>query len=198
MKNTALSRHIGFVALGCGLSAALLYAVMIGVTLAQLEAVSGHVPFDMRPLGYRPAEAATLLDALGGAGRAYYVSRQIPLDMLYPALLALTLIATIHWFGQRLPTSRIVRLGMVLSVASAMLDYVENAGIAAMIWCWPELPAPLVHAASTATIAKSALTTSAVLLTVFIGLLWARRAGAGIGPRAREAMSSASGARKDC
>jgi hypothetical protein len=80
---------------------------------------------------------------------------------------------------------------MVLSVATDMLDYVENAGIAAMIWCWPEVPAPLVLAASTVTIAKSALTTSAVLLTVFIGYLWARR------PRAIVATSPVSQARKD-
>jgi len=182
MNSTLLSRHTGFVAVGCGLIAAVIYVLMISVTLAHIETVSGHVPFDMRPLGYRPADAATLLEALGVEGRAYYLSRQIPLDTLYPATLALTLVATIYWFGQRIPNSKLVRLGMVLSVSSALFDYVENIGIAAMIWNWPEASVPLVYAASTATIAKSALTTLAVLLVLIIGFLWARFPKAEIGP----------------
>ena len=142
---------------------------MINVTLSHIEAVSGHVPFDMRPFGYSSTEAAGLLEALGVEGRAYYLSHQIALDTLYPAMLALTLIATICWFGQRMPNRILVRFGIALSVGSALFDYLENLGIAAMIWNWPEVSVPLVFAASTATIIKSALTTLAVLLTLLAG-----------------------------
>jgi len=51
MIHTVLSRYIGFAALGCGLIATVIYVLMISVTLAHIEAVSGQVPFDMRPLG---------------------------------------------------------------------------------------------------------------------------------------------------
>ena len=63
MTNGILSRHIGVIAIGCGLIGTSIYLLMIKVTLARIEAVSGHVPFDMRPLGYGPADAATLLGA---------------------------------------------------------------------------------------------------------------------------------------
>lgn len=169
------ARHLGLAATGFGLAAATVYYLMITVTLSHLEAISGHVPFDMRPLGYGPQDAAALLEGLGAEGRSYYLTRQIPLDTIYPALLALTLVAMICWLGRRIPNSRLVRIGVALSVGSALFDYVENLGIIAMIWSWPDASAPLVHAVSTATIFKSALTSFAVLLTLCMGFVWMRK-----------------------
>lgn len=183
MTNGYFSKHIGKVAVGAGVLGASIYFLMINVTLARIEAVSGHVPFDMRPLGYSPTEAATLLEALGAEGRAYYLSHQIALDTVYPAMLALTLIATIRWFGQRMPNRKLVRFGIALSVASALSDYVENLGIAAMIWGWPEISVTLVYAASSATILKSASTTLAVLLTLLVGFCWTRLSVSGVRQR---------------
>src|SRR6056297_1869459 len=102
-------------------------------------------------------------------GRAYYLSHQIALDTIYPAMLTLTLIATICWFGQRIPNRKLVSFGIAVSVGSGLLDYIENLGIAAMIWNWPQVSVPLVYATSTATILKSALTTVAVLVTLLVG-----------------------------
>lgn len=174
MTNGNLSKHTGKVAVGSGLIGASIYFLMINITLAHLEAVSGHVPLDMRPLGYGPAEAAMLLEALGAEGRAYYLSHQIALDTLYPAMLALTLIATICWFGQRKANRTLVRFGIAFSVGCALFDYVENLGIAAMIWGWPEISVPLIYATSFATILKSVLTTLAVLLVLLVGVNWTR------------------------
>lgn len=182
MTNEILSKHIGLIAVGSGLMGASIYLLMINVTLAHIEAVSGHVPFDMRPFGYGSIEAATLLEALGVEGRAYYLSHQIALDTLYPFMLALTLIATICWFGQRMPNRRLVRFGIAISVGSALFDYVENLGIAAMIWSWPEISVPLVYATSSATVLKSALTTLAVLLTLLVVFNWTRLCEADIRP----------------
>ncbi|MEM9228732.1 MAG: hypothetical protein AAF826_13790 [Pseudomonadota bacterium] len=175
MTNRKLPRHIGMIAVGSGMIATLIYLLMINVTLAHIEMVSGHVPFDMRPLGYGPTEATTLLEALGEQGRKYYLSHQITLDTLYPALLALTLIATLCWFGQRMPNSRLLRFGIALSIGSALFDYVENLGIVAMIWSWPEVSVPLVYAVSTATILKSVSTTVAVLSILLVGFVWSRQ-----------------------
>ena len=182
MTTKILSKHIGVIAVGSGLIGASVYLLMIYVTLAHIEAVSGHVPFDMRPFGYGPTEAATLLEALGVEGRAYYLSHQIALDTLYPAMLTLTLIATICWFGQRMPNRNLVRFGVAISIGIALFDYVENLGIAAMIWSWPEVSVPLVFATSTATILKSAFTTVAVLLTLLVGFSWTRLSEADVRP----------------
>ena len=113
MTDRMLPKHVGIIAVGSGLIGASIYLLMINVTLAHIEMVSGHVPFDMRPFGYGPTEATTLLEALGMEGRKYYLSHQIPLDTLYPAILALTLIATICWFGQRIPNTKLLRFGVV-------------------------------------------------------------------------------------
>lgn len=169
------SRHAGRAAIGFGLIGTSLYLLMVNVTLAHIETRSGHRPFDMRPFGYRPSDAASLLDALGAEGRAYYLGRQIPLDTLYPAILALTLISAMCWFDRRIKSRRLVRLGILLAIGAALFDYAENLGIMVLIWSWPDHSAPLVHAASTASVLKSVLTTFAVLQTLLMGFLWARR-----------------------
>lgn len=176
MMNGYLPKHVGKIAIGAAMLAASVYLPMISVTLAHLEAVSGQVPFDMRPFGYSPTEAEMLLDGLGMVGREYYLSRQIPLDMLYPAFLALTLCSTIFWFGSRIPNRRFVHLGVTLSVGSALFDYIENLGIVAMLRIWPDVSGLIVYATSTATIFKSGLTTLAVSLALFTGFLWSRQA----------------------
>jgi hypothetical protein len=144
---------------------------MITVTLAHIQSVSGQVPFDMRPLGYGPQDAVALLEGLGAEGRNYYLSHQILLDTAYPALLALTLVSVMRWFGKSIPSHRFVRMGIVLSVGAALCDYSENLCIVAMILSWPDLSASLVYVSSVATIAKSVLTTAAVMFAIWIGVL---------------------------
>jgi hypothetical protein len=167
MLVSIFSAYPGRAAVGLGLFGAGLYLAMTGITLAHVEAVSGRAPFDMRPFGYGPAEAADLLETLGAQGRAYYLTRQIPLDTLYPAILALTLIAATAWARHGVPGDRQTRVVAVLAIAAAGFDYCENLGIAAMILSWPDLPDGLVRAASAATVAKSAATTAAASLLLF-------------------------------
>jgi len=168
------ARHFGTAAACFGGIGALIYVLMISVTLAQIEVVSGQVPFDMRPLGYNPQDAAALLEGLGDAGRRYYLSRQIPLDTAYPAVLALFLVSLMHWFGQWMPTRHLIRIGITISIGAALCDYSENLGIIAMIMRWPDLSVPLVYASSVATVAKSFLTTAAVTIAILIGAMAAR------------------------
>ena len=169
------TRHAGMVALCFGTLGALIYVLMITVTLAQIETISGRVPFDLRPLGYSPQDAALLLEGLGVEGRTYYLSHQIPLDTAYPALLALTLISLMRWCAQDAPTQTLVWVGIILAIAAALCDYAENLGIVVMILRWPDLSALIVHASSVATVAKSMLTTAAVIITVLIGFIAAKR-----------------------
>jgi len=157
------------------MTGASIYVVMITVTLAHLEAVSGQVPFDMRPFGYGPQDAATLLEGLGTDGRSYYLRHQIPLDTVYPALLALTLMSLMLWFAQALPAHRLVRIGIVLSGSIALFDYSENLAIVSMILSWPDLSVPVVHASSIATVAKSVSTTAGVIVAFLIGIVWAKQ-----------------------
>lgn len=155
-----------------GLAAGAVYGLMVGVTLARIESISGLRPFDMRPAGYSVEEARALLEALGPDGRRYYLTRQIPLDLVYPALMALFLISALAWAARVAPFARLVRAGVWLSVGAAAADYLENIGISLMILGWPEPPDRLIHAASLASVAKSGLTTVAACLV--LGLVGVR------------------------
>lgn len=168
------SMRMGTLTVCAGIIGALVYAVMIGVTLAHIQRVTGLVPFDMRPLGYSLQDAAQLLDALGEQGRGYYLKYQLPLDVVYPAMLAMTLGGAIVWFGRVMSGTKLVRIGVILSICSALFDYVENLCIGAMLLNWPDVPELLVQAASAATIAKSVATVLALLVTLFIGVIWVR------------------------
>lgn len=170
MTQIKTTRQYGRLAIAFGLAATCIYLVMINITLEYIEALTGLLPFDMRPGGYSPEEAGTLLNALGADGNRYYLTRQIPLDLIYPALMALTLVSILKWLEAKHVARMLTKIGVWLSIGAAAADYLENAGIVMMIFNWPEPSIYLVHAASIASIAKSGLTTLAVL-SVIIGLI---------------------------
>lgn len=173
MKMTIPTNQYGRQAALFGLAAAGFYLLMIFGTLAHIETLSGLRPFDMRPGGYSAEQANSLIDALGFSGRWYYLTRQIPLDLVYPALMALTLISIFKWLGSRDVSQKLVRIGSWFSIAAAIADYLENAGICLMILSWPEISANTVLAASVASIVKSGLTTTAVLIALLGVGTWA-------------------------
>jgi len=157
-------KHSGKPAIVFGLGAMMIYLVMVLGTLKHLTDLAVLLPFDLRPTGYSQVDAAMLLEALGVAGRQYYLTRQIPLDSLYPALLALTLISTLRWRASRFGPTLMTRTGVPLAILAATFDYLENLGIGLMLHGGAD--PTLVHAASTATMVKSALTTAAILVVV--------------------------------
>ena len=112
---------------------------------------------------------------MGEGGRSYYLTRQIPLDTVYPALLALTMVSMLRWLEKRDELSVLARIGIALSVGAALFDYGENLGIILIISGWPSISDILAHTTSTASIAKSFLTTSAVLALILVGTIQARQ-----------------------
>ena len=173
MKMTIPTKRYGRQAALFGLAAAGVYLLMIFVTLAHIETLSGLRPFDMRPGGYSAEQAKSLINALGSSGRRYYLTRQIPLDLVYPSLMALTLVSLLKWLGSRDVSQKLVRIGTWFSIAAAIADYLENTGICLMILSWPEISANTVLAASVASIVKSGLTTAAVLTVLLGAVFWA-------------------------
>lgn len=173
MKLMIPTKQYGRQAALFGLAASGFYLLMIFVTLAHIETLSGLRPFDMRPGGYSAELANSLINDLGPSGRRYYLTRQIPLDLVYPTFMALSLISLLKWLGSRDVSQKLVRIGTWFSIAAAIADYLENAGICLMILSWPEISANTVLAASVASIVKSGLTTTAVLIVLFSVGSWA-------------------------
>jgi hypothetical protein len=121
------------------------------------------------PMGYDESYARHLLDRLGEQGRRYYLTRQIPLDAIYPALLAIWLIALWRYLAVKVGlTAGWVRLVWLVPILVAVFDYAENFTVAGLILSYPDLDPNLVRVASGLTIAKSVL--SAVCFTAILGL----------------------------
>ena len=158
--------HSGKAAFLFGMGATIIYLVMVLGTLGHLTDLAGVLPFDLRPTGYSQVDTEGLLQALGEAGRQYYLTRQIPLDTLYPALLALTLISTLRWRAVRFGPTLMTRIGGPLAILAAAFDYLENLGISTMLLTGRESDPALIKAASIATILKSALTSVAILAVI--------------------------------
>lgn len=157
---------------GVLLAAGVVYAVMLTVTLPELTARSGGLPmFDLSPLGYDAAYAHTVLERLGSEGRQFYLFRQLPLDVAYPALLALSLAGLwrflLRWSGLETPGRGALAW---CAVAVAGLDYAENAAVAAMLLSFPDESAALVGLASAATVAKSMTATVCFVAVAGLGI----------------------------
>lgn len=71
--------------------------------------------FDLSPTGYSFLYANELLDALGAEGRNLYLYQQIPLDFIYPGLLAVSYCLLLSWlFAKSLnPDSKVFYLCFV-------------------------------------------------------------------------------------
>lgn len=148
--------------------AAAFYAIMVLVTLKELESLSGVAPFDMRPTGYSYEDAQLLLQGLGEAGRHYYLTNQIPLDIVFPAAFALFLTNAFLWCRSILTAGRWIGIGIGLSWLAAAADYLENTGITAMLVLWPKVPGSLVSATSAASIMKAGATTCAIIIMLIV------------------------------
>lgn len=138
----------------------LTYVCMVLGTLADIQRIAGEPAFDMRPFGYSYESAGNFLEALGEQGRNIYLMRQIPLDILYPALLALSSAGALLWLSRTFGrTARFYRAAAAVAFVAALADYVENVLIVWMLNAGADLSPSLVSAASMATVAKSTLST---------------------------------------
>ena len=140
--------------------AILVYYLMVFGTLADIERITGVRAFDMRPTGYTYADAMALISALGDEGRRIYLMRQIPLDTVYPALLAISSASSLFWLSRSFgSTVRWYRAFAAMAYLAATADYAENLLIVWMLNAGPSVPEALVTAASLASVSKSILST---------------------------------------
>jgi len=69
----------------------IIYAVMIFGTIPHVMSFADDIKLlDMMPTGYDFNYVTILLASLGPSGRSAYLQQQIPLDMIYPLLFAVT------------------------------------------------------------------------------------------------------------
>ncbi|MGF1771506.1 hypothetical protein L4C42_04250 [Vibrio wakamikoensis] len=136
----------------------LIYALMLGYTIPTLMEYSSGLPiFDMSPMGYSYDQAMTLLAALGGEGRAFYLT-QLALDMIYPAMFAMTYYLLFVWLLTKCGiTNGVWQWLAMLPVLSAVADYLENISIWLMLSSYEDVTPLMAETASMFTVTKSML-----------------------------------------
>ena len=140
--------------LGCLLLVMLLIAGKpCGV--AQLKSLSGGVGMLDMEISYSPQEAYALFEALGEEGRAFYLRRFLPLDMLYPLVYSLFFMtaATIIFqkiFSEENPWRKL----SVFTILAGLFDYLENLCVLIMLLSYPKQLTQLAGLANIFTLSK--------------------------------------------
>jgi len=155
------------------------YLFMLFHTIPGVESYAPEMKlFDLSPSGYSYDYAVELLSVLGNDGRKEYLSRQLPLDFIYPALFSISSFLMLAWlFLKRNDKgSRIFYLCFV-PVVAGIFDYLENIQIVLMILNYPDITKAQVILSSAFTMVKSGLTSLffVILLFASVRLWWGSR-----------------------
>lgn len=150
------------------------FAVIMIWSLPHLSAIAnGQAMFDARPTGYGFEQAGTIINALGIEGQQFYLNTQLKLDIIYPALFAISFSLLIFKFLHGLNQN--IKWAFILSIApllTGIFDYVENYFIGQMLVQAQNLTEITVQYASWFTVAKSISSTvtqvSALILLIFV------------------------------
>ena len=134
---TRLPRHVAAL---CFLSAAV-FVAMTMMEFFYFRQLSGGLPsLDMRYLGFTPDEGMAWLTALGRrGGEIILVWHYLTFDLLFPALLSLTLVSLILATGRRLETFRVLPgqvqsiFALVLVLPYTLADYAQNIAVSRLL-----------------------------------------------------------------
>lgn len=148
------------------------YALMLLVTIPSVMTFSdGMKLLDMLPFGYESEYVRQLFDTLGEEGRSTYLKRQLPVDMLYPGLFAISYSLIMVYFLSKMNKFNgwVVNLAF-LPIVAGLADYLENAGIITMLIKYPNQTRLMAELTSTFSVLKAMSTTVYffVLLIVLI------------------------------
>jgi hypothetical protein len=99
-------------------------------TAPRIEELAGGLRLpEMRLTGYSFEEAQDFVEAIGDEGARLYLEVQLWLDMAFPPLLGAVLFLGYRWLFPG-PPGRVIG---TISLGSIVIDYLENAAVAAML-----------------------------------------------------------------
>jgi hypothetical protein len=132
-----LSRHAAAFCFVC----AAVFVAMTAMEFLYFRQLSGGLPsLDLRFAGFTPDEGMAWLTALGRRGsEIILVWHYLTFDLLFPALLSLTLVSLILATGRRLKSFRVLSaqlqslFALVLVLPYTLADYAQNIAVARML-----------------------------------------------------------------
>ena len=151
------------------------YLVMVFLTLPHIQQLAGGLkPFDLLPQGYDIAYATSFLEHIKEEGRHFYLTKQIPLDLIYPGMFAFTFAVMWLWLLHKsADISETWAWLALLPILAGIADYIENMFIVTMLYTYPDISSVVVSAASFSTIIKSMTTTVYFAALLFLLLFTA-------------------------
>ncbi len=148
-----------------------LYFLMLFVTIPHLQRMTRGIRIlDMMPAGYDLAYVEKMMEALGEAGRHYYLFRQLPIDLVFPIFFAASSCLIMAWFLKKLnQLDSKWFIVCYLPFFAGFFDYAENFSIISLINNYPEINKNRVLVSNLFSILKSSFTT--IALTVLMVIL---------------------------
>jgi hypothetical protein len=174
-----LSRHAAALCFVC----VAVFAAMTAMEFLYFRQVSGGLPsLDMRFTGFTPDEGMAWLTALGRRGsEIILVWHYLTFDLLFPALLSLTLVSLILATGRRLknfraqPAQLQSLFALVLVLPYMLADYAQNIAVARLLSDFQSANPDSLSFASALIVTKFALLAIPAIVIVVFHLTGQRR-----------------------
>lgn len=162
----------GKTVLGWFILTTMVYLIMLFITIPKVMAFSdGMRLLDMMPGGYDLDYVNVLFQTLSEQGRTAYLSIQLPVDMIYPGLFAVSYSLMIAFFLKKINKldSLLPSLICYLPVIAGLSDYLENFSIIRMLNKYPDIGVSMVASSNWFSIIKSS--TTSLYFIVLVGVL---------------------------
>ena len=143
---------------------------MSGIGVAGLLRITGGASILDLEVGYTYEQAKDMLTALGAEGRLFYLTRIVPLDFAFPFSYMLFYAGWLAFFFKHITIKDWMKLLLMIPVLNMLSDWIENAGIIAMLRGYPDLPGFAVYTSSIAGTVKMTLAVVNIAL-VFLFLV---------------------------
>ncbi|WP_276381728.1 hypothetical protein [Flavobacterium sp. H4147] len=139
----------------------IIYSIMLFITIPKvMQYTNGSKLLDMMPFGYNSEYVNSLLSIMGTKGRSVYLYQQIPLDMIYPLLFAITYSILFTYILRKLNKQESYWFPIsYLPIFAGIFDYCENLGIITLLNTYPHNSVLISQITSICTILKSWITT---------------------------------------
>lgn len=173
MKNLILKNSTGVKVLIFFIATYLVYAFMLFFSVPDVMRFSNGIKIlDMLPGGYDFPYVNALFDILGEEGRNVYLFKQLPADLIYPGLFAISTSLIFAFFLKKLNKQNSVVFNIVyLPVLGSLADYAENIGTIRLLLKFPDITEMAVQVNSVFTVLKSALVTVSLLVLIVLLVL---------------------------
>ena len=154
----------------------IIYVFMLTVTIPKVISFSGGMKIlDMMPTGYDADYVNTLLSSLGVKGRDAYLYNQLPVDLIYPFMFAISSMLVLAYFLNKIGKfdSNLFYFCLI-PLGSGLFDYSENIGIIMMLKSFPDNSILLSQVTSVFSIVKSFSTIFyfVILISFLLVFVW--------------------------